>query len=96
LLLHRYHNVDYTFSLPLEDGLALINKAMEREQDKRMHQEWSAQLPLMAWSGTYESFADYKARRLGRNIDTRPTSVILAELDEVEKKFQKGGADDGA
>lgn len=75
----------------IETGIALIDKAMEKERDERIFQQWVAQLPLMAFTGTVVSFADYKDRLTGANIDLRPTEEIEAELDEIEKELQEGG-----
>ena len=95
-MLHRYHNIDYVLQLPPEDGLALIAKAMEKDREERIFQQWVAQLPLMAVSGEVESFATYKDRVTGANIDRRSTAEILAELDEVERQLQEGGATNGS
>lgn len=45
----------------------------------------------MAITGEVESFADYKNRVTGANIDTRPRAVIERELDEVERQIQEEG-----
>lgn len=45
----------------------------------------------MAISGEVESFADYKDRVTGANIDRRSTADILRELDDVERELQEGG-----
>lgn len=77
-------------------AVALIKKAREQERDERLYRQWVAQLPVMAMQGVSVSFAEYRDRMTGANIDTRPASVILAELDEIEKQFdKKGGAEDG-
>ena len=65
---------------------------MEQERDERIHQQWTAQLPIMAYSGTYVSFADYRDRITGANLDRRPTREILAELDDIEREFKEGGS----
>lgn len=81
--------------MPAPTGLRLIQKAREEIKNERIFQQWVVQLPLMGYAGTFTSFADYKARVTGANIDCRPTAVIEAELDEVERQFQEGG-DNGA
>ena len=88
LLLHRYHDIDYVMSLDLETALRLIFKAKEEERDERIFRQWVAQLPLMAMSGEPISFEDYRDRVTGANIDLRPTAEIMAELDDVERKFE--------
>ena len=77
-------------------GLELILKAKTEERDARIFQQWVAQLPVMAMTGKSVSFAEYKDRVTGANIDTRPTSEILAELDELEKELSGGGDTDGS
>ena len=71
--------------------MALIAKAMEKERDDRLFQQWTAQLPIMAISGKVEGFADYKDRVTGANIDRRSTAEINRELDAVEQELQRGG-----
>jgi hypothetical protein len=73
-----------------ETGLGLIIKALEQERDERFFLQWAIQLPHMG-EEHYISFADYKDRLTGANIDRRPVAEILAELDEVERRLQKGG-----
>jgi hypothetical protein len=75
----------------LDLGLALIGKAMEKDREERLFQQWTAQLPVMAFSGEVESFAAYKDRVTGANIDRRSTAEILRELDDVERELQEGG-----
>lgn len=74
--------------LDLETALRLILKAKEEERDERIFRQWVAQLPLMAMSGEPISFEDYRDRVTGANIDFRPTAEIMAELDDVERKFE--------
>lgn len=46
---------------------------------------------------SFLSFEEYRDKLTGATIDKRRASEILAELDEVEKQFQKeGGAADGS
>lgn len=92
-MLHRYHNIDYILQLDVTAGLELIAKAMEKERDDRIFQQWVVQLPVMAFSGKSVSFADYKDRVTGANIDRRSTAELMKELDEVEAELQKGGTE---
>lgn len=66
-------------------------KALEQERDDRLFQQWVVQLPLMG-TDNFVSFADYKDRVTGANIDRRSVAEIWAELDEVEKELQGGGS----
>ena len=65
---------------------------MEQERDERIFQQWVVQLPYMG-KENYISFADYKDKLTGANIDRRSVAEIMAELDEVERQLQKGGGE---
>lgn len=65
---------------------------MEEEREARIFQQWTAQLPMMAFSGEIASFADYKARVTGANIDRRPAAELDKDLDEVERIIREGGS----
>lgn len=95
MLLHRYHNIEYILQLDANTGAPLILKALEQNRDERIFQQWVAQLPIMAYAGKYVSFADYKDRVTGANIDRRSTAEIMAELDDVERELQEGGGVNG-
>lgn len=90
-MLHRYHNIEFILQLDPETFLSLVKKAREQDREERIFQQWVAQLPMMSFAGVSVSFADYKDRVTGANIDRRPTAEILADLDEVERELQKGG-----
>lgn len=90
-MLHRYHNIEYVLQTDLDLGLALIDKAVEKDRDERLFQQWTAQLPIMALTGEVEGFADYKNRVTGANIDRRPTAAINRDLDDVERELREGG-----
>ena len=91
MLLHRYHNIEFILQLPAEPGLDLIKKAQEEIRNERIFQQWVVQLPWMGYTGTFLSFADYKDRVTGANIDRRPVAEIMAEIDEIERQLQEGG-----
>lgn len=91
-MLHRYHNIEFILRTPATLGLPLIIKAMEKDRDERLFQQWVAQLPVMAISGKPVSFADYKDRATGANIDRRTAAEILAEIDEIERELNGGDA----
>lgn len=90
-MLHRYHNIEYVLQTNLDLGLALIDKAVEKDRDERLFQQWTAQLPIMALTGEVEGFADYKNRVTGANIDRRPTAALNRDLDDVERELREGG-----
>lgn len=80
--------------LPWRRGLELLRKSEEREKDARLFQQWVVQLPVMAIAGEYTGFREYKERVTLSNVDLRPTSEIMAELDELEEQ-QRGGPELG-
>lgn len=79
-----------------DDGLMLIGKALEKERDERIFQQWTAQLPIMAYTGKNISFAEYRDRVTGANIDRRSVDEIQKEIDEAMRELRKEVPDDGA
>jgi hypothetical protein len=63
---------------------------MEKSREERIFQQWVALYPWMD-QDNFVSFADYKDRVTGANIDRRPVAEIMKELDEVERELQRGG-----
>lgn len=92
-MLQRYGNIDYFMDLPFDTGVQLILRAQEQKRDERIFLQWAVQLPFMDPQKPV-SFPDYKDRVTGKNLDLRPASEILAELDEVEQRLT-GGATNG-
>ena len=95
MLLHRYHNVEYILQTDVNIGASLILKALEKDREERIFQQWVAQLPVMAIAGEAVSFADYKNRVTGANIDCRPATEIMSEIDEIERQLEEGGNANG-
>lgn len=75
--------------------MLLIAKAKEKETEERLHRQWTAQLPLMAYADKYMPFSEYYDKNTGRNIDMRPASEILKEIEAVEKRMEGGKAKNG-
>lgn len=74
----------------MEVGGELILEAKIKARDERIFQQWVAQLPVMSLTGEYVSYADYKERVTGANIDRRPTAEILADVEDAERQLQEG------
>ena len=66
----------------------LLIKAMKEEKRELIRRQWLALLPAMVFTHTYIGFEEYYNDVTGQGIDTRPTAVILDELDEVEAMFE--------
>lgn len=65
----------------------LLKKAMEKEKENRYFLQWVVQLPHMT-KETYISFDAYLDKLTGRNIDKRPISECMAEIEEIKKLFE--------
>lgn len=89
-MLHRYHNIEYILQTDVQTGLELIAKAREKEREDRLFQQWVVQLPYQD-EKSFVSFADYKNKVTGANIDRRSVAEIEAELEDVERQLQGGG-----
>ena len=62
-----------------------VNKTIEDEELQISVGEF-VQLPNMT-KENYLSFDQYVDRVTGRNIDKRPVSECMAEIEEIKKKF---------
>ena len=72
--------------LDIETAMNVIEKAREKEKENRYFLQWVVQLPNMEQE-TFVSFETYLDRVTGRNIDKRPISECMAEIEEIKKKF---------
>lgn len=87
MVLHRYGTLKEVYDLPFPIGDRLIKKAIEEEQNELVHRQWCAQLPFMS-KETYVPFPEYRDNVTGRNIDTRPTGVMVAELLKIQSEME--------
>lgn len=94
-MLHRYHDINFVMQMDADIGLELIGKAFEQERDERLHRQWTAQLPIMAYTGKNISFAEYRDRVTGANIDRRSVAEIQKEIDEAMRELRKEAHTDG-
>ncbi|WP_084233262.1 hypothetical protein [Papillibacter cinnamivorans] len=58
LLLHRYGNIEYVLRLPFLDGVELIAKAREQQEERRIWEAWLIQMPHMQKFTPYEEYLD--------------------------------------
>ena len=73
---------DAFLALPTTTGARLLIEAQEAEVRERVRAEWVALLPyLQRGELKLIQFDDYFDQRTGRNLDTRPAEVIIAELE---------------
>lgn len=87
LLLHRYGNLEYIMQTDIDTAERIIAKAREKEKENRYFLQWVVQLPNMT-DENYLSFESYVDRVTGRNIDKRPVSECMEEIEEIKKMFK--------
>jgi len=74
-----------------------VLKAVEKQKEEVLFAQWCVQLPvqsvlsLLGRKTEYVSFEAYKNQGSGANIDMRSNEDMLSEIEEIEKKFMKGG-----
>lgn len=73
--------------LDIETALRVIEKAKEKEKEKRHFLQWVVQLPNMT-EENFLSFESYVDRVTGRNIDRRSVFDCMKEIEEIKKKFE--------
>ena len=71
----------------IDTAARIIAKAREKEMENRYFLQWVVQLPHMTRE-TFVSFDSYVDKITGRNIDKRPVSECMAELEEIKKMFE--------
>lgn len=81
--------MEYILKMDPDTFIEMIEIALEEEKKERAHRQWSAMLPFMSLGMLeYASFEEYFEKLSGKNVDLRPASEIMAELEELH---QKGG-----
>jgi len=71
--------------------IELIQKAKEENKRYELYRAWVSLLPLMQMKMIdYVSFGEYYDKVTGRNIDIRPASAILKEVEEIRKELNDG------
>lgn len=75
--------------MEVETFIEMLEIALEKEQEELAHRQWCAMLPFMGMGMLeYISFREYFEKLSGKNVDLRPASEIMAEIEELH---QKGG-----
>lgn len=74
----------------------LLRIITAKNNEEKAFRQWLAVLPVM-WSGAakFIEFEDFRAKLTGEDIDTRPASEILAEVEEIRREM-KGDAANGS
>ena len=74
----------FVMSLPLDEGLKLIAKAREKEEEQRAWEMWLTQLPYMT-KDNFVSFDDYYRRLRAPEINVKvvPAEEILSDVAKI-------------
>lgn len=86
LILSRYHNIDYVLAMNPSKFVRFIAKAREMQTEEHIKARWLALYPYMIMERIkFMPFEEYLEKSLGKNIDTRPTEEIIAEIEDLHK-----------
>ena len=91
MLLKRYGSLEFLKDITLDNALKLFLKAIEKDYDDRLFEQWVIQLPIMSLQMVdYISFEDYKDKVTGKNIDLRSNEEIIAEIRALHSQNGDG------
>lgn len=65
--------------MPAKDGMAIFDKAKDREMREYYYRQWLAFLPHMT-KENYQSFEDFYMERKQPQIDMRPKEEIMKDI----------------
>jgi hypothetical protein len=77
--------MDYILNLEVNEGVLLINKALEERDKRSIWDMWIARYPWMD-KESFMPFSEFLDLMIGKNITTKSKEQILAEAEEIEKK----------
>jgi hypothetical protein len=79
--LSRYGNIEHILSLPFEEGIEIIEKSQEKQQEDLLWQRWLAIYPYMETGKLkFMSFNDYKDKLVSKKFKT--TNMTKEEIEE--------------
>ncbi len=96
VLLKRYGDMSYILSLPADEGIALIFKAYEKEQEDRLWQQW-----LVDPRGkSFDRFLREARARMQAEAarmftpDRSPEALraLIKDAERIRQAHQKGGS----
>ena len=77
----RYGNVEYILNLPFEEGIEIIEKSQEKQQEDLLWQRWLTIYPYMEIGKlNFISFGDYKGKLLSKKF--KVTNISKEEIKE--------------
>jgi hypothetical protein len=79
--LSRYGNIEHILSLPFEEGIEIIEKSQEKQQEDLLWQRWLAIYPYMEIGKLkFMSFNDYKDKLVSKKF--KVTNISKEEIKE--------------
>jgi len=81
-------NIEYFMMLDVCHGVELLDSLHEKEYEEKMWYQWLSVYPHMTQE-TFVSFGDYLDRLKPKQVETRPTSELVKELEELKRSFEK-------
>jgi len=88
LLLSRYQNIDFVYNLPWQDGIKLINKAIEKTVEHKDWEVWLSVYPNMT-EETFVPFGKFKERKPEKPKKPKQTAEeMIAKAEELRKIHQ--------
>ncbi len=86
LVLSRYADAGYAMGLPVEEGLALLNHALDEREKERY---WALYCSLRPHMQKPVPFAKFYSGAGGTPTDTRSTEDIIAMAEKIRAADQR-------
>lgn len=89
MLLERYSCIDFVLNLYWEDGINLINKAIEKRNEQRDWEMWISVYPDMD-KKTFVPFEKFRGKKQtpGKPKKELTKAEIIAQAEEIRKLHQ--------
>lgn len=86
LLLHRYGRYEFP-EMKFDEFVEFVVLAIKNDRKDKIREEYLALLPSLIRVGKYMTFDKFYDDAIGNNIDWRPTSEIMKEVEEIQERF---------
>ncbi|WP_226085644.1 hypothetical protein [Mesobacillus sp. S13] len=89
-LLHRYGDIGFIMALPMDEGLQIYTKAIDRNVEKFIWEKWLVDYQRMT-PDNFVPFSEYlrKAKEPPKPKDNRSDEEILADADDILKMMKR-------
>ena len=85
LLLRKYHNIDYILSMEVENGVAFIQKAFEKEDEEKMWARYLVDYRNM----NAENFMTFNHYKEMLTTPPKPVKLLHQEKRETEIRVEQ-------